>query len=47
MVGTRTNSTDNFVRFGGRKNELYVFGGFFHDFQQGVKSLLGNHMSFV
>ena len=47
MVSSGTNRADYLIGFGGRENELYVFGGFFHDLQQGVKSLLSDHMGFI
>ena len=47
MVGAGTDSADYFVRFGGCEDEFYMFGGFFHDFQQGVESLLGDHVGFI
>ena len=47
MVGPRANGGQDLVRFGRRKDELHVFRGFFDDLQQGVETLLGDHVGFI
>ena len=47
VVGTRTNSAEHLVRLGGRKNKLNVRRRLFHDLEQGVKALAGDHVSLV
>jgi hypothetical protein len=47
VVGAGPDGSDNLVGFGGRKNELDVGRGFFHNFQQGVEACRGDHVGFV
>ena len=47
VVGARTNCPNHFFGFGRRKNELDVFWRFFHDFEQRIEPLLGDHVGFI
>jgi hypothetical protein len=47
VVGARPNGPDYFFGFGGREDELDVFWRFFHDFEQSIEPLLGDHVGFV
>jgi hypothetical protein len=46
-VSARPNGPDHFFGFSCRKNELDVFRRFFHDFEQSIEPLLGDHVGFI
>ena len=46
-MGSRANGSDYFVRLGSGKNKFDVLRWLFHNFEQSVESLLGDHVGLV
>ena len=47
VVGSRSDGADDLFRLGRRKDELDVLRWLFNDFEEGVESLLSDHVRFV
>jgi hypothetical protein len=47
VVGARADGSDYLLRFSGGKDELNVGWRLFHNFEQGVEALCGDHVGFI